>query len=221
MIYIRDNIEYVCNSSPSPQAKKSRNEWGWYDNEPEKNGVLQRIDLLNIVSSHITNYTKSNDHYCLRSWWVVLNTGDEVPQHIHKYHNSNRIVSGVFYIDGENEPLHIIDENGIERLIENRKNRIVIFDGHHQHWTLPYTGTKTRYAISFDFRIKNQPICDCQSKSVCVKCVHMKYTNSGITAYAGPTKTDGVSGSMNRERHIDIYSGNTKINEGDMHDYKK
>jgi hypothetical protein len=220
MLYIKDDINYVCSFEPSPQTHKSRNEWGWYNNDPEVNGVLQRIELYDIVSAHITNYTKSTQHYCLRSWWVVLNTGDEVPQHIHKYHHFNRVVSGVFYLDGDKAPLHIL-ENGIERLIDNRKNRLLLFDGHHQHWTLPYTGTKTRYAISFDFMISNQPLCDCESTRMCHKCIHMKHTNQGITAYAGPAKTDGVSGSMNRQRHIDIYSGSTKLNEADLHDYKK
>ena len=220
MLYIKDELNYVGQHTPSPQAEKSRNEWGWYDNDPEVNGVLERTELLPLITQHITHYTKSTQHDCLRSWWVVLNTGDFVPQHIHKYHNFNRIVSGVFYLDGAQAPLHIL-ENGIERQIDNRKNRIVLFDGHHQHWTEPYTGTKTRYAISFDFRIHDQPLCDCESTRMCHKCIHMKHTNQAITAYAGPTNNTGTPGTMHKKRHIEIYHGDKKLNEGDLHDYKE
>ena len=220
MLYIKDELNYVGQHTPSPQAEKSRNEWVWYDNDPEVNGVLERTELLPLITQHITHYTKSTQHDCLRSWWVVLNTGDFVPQHIHKYHNFNRIVSGVFYLDGAQAPLHIL-ENGIERQIDNRKNRIVLFDGHHQHWTEPYTGTKTRYAISFDFRIHDQPLCDCESTRMCHKCIHMKHTNQAITAYAGPTNNTGTPGTMHKKRHIEIYHGDKKLNEGDLHDYKE
>ena len=220
MIYIKDNIDYICKVKPSKQAPKSKTKWGWYDNEKENNGVLEKANLLDIVSEHITNYTNSNDHYCLRSWWVVLNQDDFVPNHSHRYRNPNRIVSGVFYIDGDIEPLHIL-VNGKEECIENRKNRIVLFDGHHQHWTKPYSGKSTRYAISFDFRICNQNLCDCISDAVCFKCVHTKFVDKGFTAYAGPNKNTGKSGTMGKNQHIEIYHGDTKLNEGDMHDYNE
>jgi hypothetical protein len=220
MIYIKDDINYVCKHEPTKQAVKSRNEWGWYDNEKEINGVLERTDLYDIVSSHITNYTNSTEHYCLRSWWVALNQTDFVPNHSHRYYNSNRIISGIFYIDGDNEPLHIL-ENGTERQIDNRKNRLILFDGHHIHWTEPYTGTKTRYSISFDFRILNQSLCDCDKSATCNKCIHMKFIDKGFTAYTGPSKTAGKSGTMNKNKHIEIYHGNKKLNEGDMHDYNE
>ena len=220
MIYIKDDIDYVCTHEPTKQADKGKNVLGWYDNEKEINGVLEKAQLYDIVSSHITNYTNSNDHYCLRSWWVALNKNDFVPKHSHRYYNSNRIVSGVFYIDGEKEPLHII-ENGKERLIENKKNRIVLFDGHHTHWTEPYTGIQTRYTISFDFRIMNQPICDCDSSAMCNKCVHTKFLNKGFTAYTGPKKSAGKPGTMNKNRHIEIYHNDKKMVEGDMHDYNE
>ena len=135
--------------------------------------------LLNLNSfSHIKRwieynlllYTKSNQFKCLRSWYMT-NTGEGVEPHHHHYPSTNRTVSGVFFVQGDYAPLTISNHT-----VTNIPGRLVLFNGYESHEVKKYVHSgKPRISISFDYRITNQPMCDCPKTTMCFKCFQTKH----------------------------------------------
>ena len=122
------------------------------------------------VEYNILLYTKSNQFKCLRSWYMI-NNGEGIEAHHHHYPSKNRTVSGVFFVQGNYAPLTVGTNT-----VTNTPGRLVLFNGYESHEVKKYIHDgKPRISISFDYRITNQPMCECPETTICFKCFQTKH----------------------------------------------
>ena len=101
----------------------------------------------------------------------MINEGEGIAPHHHHYPSKNRTVSGVFFVQGGYAPLTV----GKNEVV-NRPGRLVLFNGYEPHQVKKYEHKgKPRISISFDYRILNQPMCDCPETQICFKCYQTKH----------------------------------------------
>ena len=134
--------------------------------------LTQFQHIRRFVERNILYYTKSNQFKCLRSWYMI-NRGEGIEPHHHHYPSKNRTVSGVFFVQGDYAPLTIGKSS-----VSNVPGRVVLFNGYEPHEVRKYVwteGDKPRISISFDYRILNQPMCDCAETTMCFKCFQTKH----------------------------------------------
>jgi hypothetical protein len=98
----------------------------------------------------------------------------------------------VLWISGDICPLFIhAPEHEVDQ-INNVPGRCVVFSSATSHWTEPYPHSNLRVGISFDYLVKDQPLCACESQQVCYRCVHLveNLEKSGInTLLSGGSST--------------------------------
>ena len=188
MIYIKDDIGINTVTLPGNNQKEVYNDGliPLSDLSPEKNGVLENNFLLRSITREVQTAVGSKSVHCIRSWWIVLNQGSQVPRHSHRYQTKKRTISGCLYIDGKSCPLWINEPAKSPRMIENKAGRLILFDGFVEHWTEPYAHDTTRYTIAFDFIIEDQPLCDCKETQTCNRCIQH---NLPKTRYSGGTNS--------------------------------
>ncbi len=188
MIYIKDNIAINTITLPGKQQKEVYSDGliPWSDFSPEVNGVLENNFLLRSITREVQEAVDSQSVVCIRSWWIVLEKGSQVPVHSHRYQTKKRTISGCLYIDGKSCPLWIKEPAKSPRTIENKAGRLVLFDGFVEHWTETYRHDTTRYTIAFDFLIEDQPLCDCIGTQSCYLCIQHNLPN---TRYSGGTNS--------------------------------
>ena len=189
MIYIKDDIAINTITLPGKHNHAVYNDGliPWVDFKPEKNGVLENNFLLSSITREVQEAVNSKSVVCLRSWWIVLAKGEQVPEHSHRYQTNCRTISGCLYIDGKSCPLWIKEPAKSPRMIENKVGRLILFDGFVEHWTEPYQHDTTRYTIGFDFLIEDQSLCDCKETQTCNRCIQNKLAKMNITTYSGGT----------------------------------
>ena len=189
MLYIKDDLATHTITYPSKSHSVVYDEAipNLVNFKPETNGVLANNFLLNTITEEVKFAVQSKSVACIRSWWIVLDNGQAVPKHSHRYQTNCRTISGTFYIDGNSCPLWIKEPAKSPRMIENLKGRLILFDGFVEHWTEPYKYDTTRYSIAFDFIIQDQPVCACKATQTCNRCVQNKLHQANITTYSGGT----------------------------------
>ena len=130
-------------------------------------------ELQQWVEQRITQHTGSTTLVHLRSWWSILNHGLAVPKHDHRYQTKRKTLSGVLWIQGDTCPLFVQAPEHEVQQIDNVPGRCVLFSSATSHWTEPYPYKNLRVGISFDYRVKDQPLCACENEKFCFRCVHL------------------------------------------------
>lgn len=172
-----DNFDQISGHTDSPSQKPWHNVLNMESvNVLENKKCITLFDLDKFrhirkwVEYNILLYTKSNQFKCLRSWYIT-NTGEGIKPHHHHYPSKNRTVSGVFFVQGDYAPLTISNHT-----VTNIPGRLVLFNGYESHEVKKYVHSgKPRVSISFDYRITNQPMCDCSETTICFKCFQTKH----------------------------------------------
>ena len=130
-------------------------------------------ELQQWVEQCITQHTGSTTLVHLRSWWSILNHGLAVPKHDHRYQTKRKTLSGVLWIQGDTCPLFVQAPEHEVQQIDNVPGRCVLFSSATSHWTEPYPYKNLRVGISFDYLVKDQPLCACENEKFCFRCVHL------------------------------------------------
>lgn len=165
----------------------------WEKTATRRNPLLYDETLYQYICSLVRQHTGSKQIQHLYSWWGLLSNGNKLPAHTHTHARPERTISGVVYEQGDDCILYLKNLNESPQSMHTTYGKSILFSANTEHWTEPYTGTKVRRCLAFDFVVLNQKSCQCKSE-ICIRCVHYKFDRLGLQVLA--------HSSAERERYI-------------------